>query len=318
MPYIRWLDQTQFADRPSVGEKAAYLGELIHAGLTVPRGFCITADAYRDTFDANNLGDQIVARLAATEMDDPVDLENGAEEIRAWIENASWPVKLLHEIENALAALAVGTAHPTFAVRASRTIDDVPNPAASGLPQAYLAVTGIDAILSSIKKCWTIPWNSRAIYFRHRKKMEPRQMTMAVVIQSMLNADAAGVLFTANPLTGASNEIHIDATWGLGEAVIAARWQPDHFVVAKDTRSIQARVIANKPVMEIVDWENGEQTVAVVPEKQAAASLTDVQVIALAELGQRVEARFKQPQDIEWCCCADGIFLLQARPLAKR
>ncbi|MDE3091838.1 MAG: PEP/pyruvate-binding domain-containing protein, partial [Chloroflexota bacterium] len=249
MPYTRSLDEIRLIDRAWAGDKAAHIGELIHAGFNAPRGFCITADAYRDTLAANQIHAAIAARLKTTEIDDPVELEAAAEEIRAWIESAPIPAPMEQEIHAAAHALLGGAACPLFAVRASRVVEDVPNPAASGLQQAYLAVTA-DALLDHIRKCWSAPWNSRAIYFRNRKKIDQAQVTMAVVVQPMLNADAAGVTFTANPLTGAANEILTDATLGLGEAIIAARWKPDHFVVDKTNHAISDRVIVNKSVME--------------------------------------------------------------------
>jgi phosphoenolpyruvate synthase/pyruvate phosphate dikinase len=313
MPYVRSLDEIRLTDRTFAGEKAAHLGELIHAGFDVPRGWCVTADAYRDALAANQIDQKIAARLAATEIDDPVDLEQAAEEIRAWIESASMPASITQALQTPLGSL---DSNALYAVRASRVIDDVPNPAASGLQQAYLGVPHA-ALIDHVLKCWAIPWNSRAIYFRHRKKIDPSTLTMAVVLQPMLNADAAGVMFTANPLTGA-DELHIDATWGLGEAIIAARWKPDHFVVAKKDHAIVDRVVASKSVMERTAREGGLETVVVPADWQDLACLSDEQVAALAALGERVAGHFQSPQDIEWCRVDDEIFLLQTRLLAKR
>ena len=323
MPFVRGLDEIRLVDHSSTGEKAARLGELIGAGFDVPPGFCVTAEAYRETLIAGQIQGKILARLKTTEIDDPVDLEQAAEEIRGWIENAAIPTPVTTGIHAALEALKPNA---LFAVRASRVVEDVPNPAASGLQQAYLAVPR-ESVIDNVRKCWSAPWNSRAIYFRNRKKIDQNQVRMAVVIQPMLNADAAGVLFTADPLTGAADEIHIDATWGLGEAIIAARWKPDHFVVQKNSPAgeggdsnlaIRDRVIASKIVMELVSPDGGLQTVAVPAERQDTACLSDEQIATLAGLGQKVEAHFKSPQDIEWCRVGERLVLLQTRPLAKR
>ena len=279
-------------------------------------GFCITADAYRDTI-AKPLHDKIIARIAACEIDDPVDLESAAEEIRAWIESAPLPTALVDEVRGAMDALATPGGE-SFAVRASHVVEDVPNPAASGLQQAYLCVVGIDAVLKNIRQCWSSPWNSRAIYFRNRKKLGQEQVTMAIVVQPMIDAEASGVMFTANPLTNATDEIHIDATWGLGEAIIAARWKPDHFVVAKNDLSIRARAVPTKSVMDIVSPEGSFQTVTVAESKQDAACLSDEQFVALATIGKKIESHFNQAEDIEWCRVGDLISLLQTRPLKKR
>lgn len=309
MSYVRWLGEIRLVDRTWAGEKAAVLGELIHAGFEVPRGFCITADAYRDTFAANQINEKISARLASIEVSDPMALEPAAEEIRGWIETVPMDSRVTQEIESAMSQLG-----KSFAIRASRIVEDVPNPSASGLRQAYLGVLR-DQVLDYVRKCWATPWTSRAIYFRHRKKVGPEQVAMGVVVQAMIEAEAAGVLFTANPLSGDGNEIHIDATWGLGEAITAARWKPDRFVVEKSSRAILERSVASKLVMNIVAPEGGVQTLGVPNEKQGVASLSEEQILGLAALGQKVETHFKGLQDIEWCCRGDKIFLLQTRPL---
>lgn len=313
MPFLKSLTEIRITDHALVGDKAANLGELIRAGFDVPRGFCITADAYRGVI-ATPLHDKIIARIAACEIDDPVELEAAAEEIRAWIESAPLPSVLIDEIDNAIKTLD----GKSFAVRVSRIVEDVINPAASGLQQAFLCVVGIDTVLKNIRQCWSSPWNSRAIYFRNRKKMGQSQVTMAIVVQPMIDAEASGVMFTANPLTSATEEIHIDATWGLGEAIIAARWKPDHFVVAKNNLAIRTRAVPSKSVMDIVAPDGSFQTVAVAESKQDAACLSDEQIVALATIGKKIETHFNQTEDIEWCRVGDQISLLQTRPLKKK
>ncbi|MBI5305414.1 MAG: hypothetical protein HY868_25010 [Chloroflexi bacterium] len=309
MTYVRQLNELRLADHNWAGDKAARLGELIAAGFEVPTGFCVGADAYRDVV-ALPLNAQIVARLAQIEIEDPVELETATDEIRAWIENAPLPEALAREVAGAMANAPV-------AVRASRVIEDVPNPAASGVPQAYLGIVGIQNVLDRLRAIWSAPWNSRAIYFRYHKHIAPQQVTMAAVVQPVLNPDAAGVMFTANPLTGATDEIHIDATLGLGAAIIAARWKPDHFVVQRDG-AITRRDIVTQVVMESPAPEGGIQAHAVPNEKQNAPSLSDAQVNALAILGHKIETHFHAPQDIEWCCVGDRIIILQARPLKSK
>lgn len=312
MTFIKSLDEIQPAAISIAGDKAVALGNLIRAGFSVPPGFCLAAEAYRETI-AYSLHDKITARIAAADIDDPMDLEAVTDEIRAWLENAPLSPALVDELQAALKTLN----SRFFAVRASRVFEDVPNPAASGLQQAYLGVAG-DDVLHAIHKVWATPWNSRAIYFRHRKKIDAKQVAMAVVVQPMIDAEASGVMFTANPLTGATDEILIDATWGLGAAIIAARWKPDHFVVAKSDLAIRERTIPEKTVMDIVAAESGVQSVVVPNERQAASSLNDEHIAALASLGQKIEAQFGQAQDIEWCRVDDQIWILQTRQLKKK
>lgn len=309
--FIKPFNEIQPADIFTVGDKAVALGNLVHAGFDVPPGFCLTADAYRETI-ANPLNDKIAARIASTEIDDPMDLEAATNDIRTWIETASLSAILIDEIQIALKTLPA----QFFAVRASRIFEDVPNPAASGLQQAYLGVAG-DDVLGAIRTAWATPWNSRAIYFRQRKKIDVQKVTMAVVIQPMINAEASGVMFTANPLTGATDEILIDATWGLGMAVIAARWKPDHFVVAKNDLTIRERAVPEKTVMDVVAVEGGIQSVVVPNAKQNASSLNDEHVVTLASLGKKIETQLGQTQDIEWCRAGDQFWFLQTRPLQK-
>ncbi len=312
MSFLKPLEQIQLTDLNIAGDKAVYLGELIRAGFAAPRGFCLTSAAYRETI-AHPLNEKIAARLASTEMDDPVDLETATDEIREWILHAPLTPALINDLENATTQLGA----KFFAVRASRVVDDVPNPAASGLPHAYLGVVGTASVLETIRSVWATPWNSRAIYYRHRKKIAPHQVTMAVVIQPMINAEAAGVMFTANPLTGARDEIHLDATWGLGAAVIAARWKPDHFVISKNDLTIRERTIPSKTVMDRVASDGGIQTIVVPNDQQDTASLSETHATTLATLGKQIETHFQSPQDIEWCRVGDQIWILQTRPLKR-
>lgn len=311
--YVQPLAEVKAGDRDWAGEKAVVLSELISAGFDVPAGFCISAAAYRDAFSANQLNDKISSRLAAIEMTDPAQLEQAAGEIRDWIAQAAASDELEAQIQSALAALHA----PMTAVRASRVVEDVPNPSASGMQQAYLAVPA-SAVLEYVRRAWATPWNSRAIYFRQRKKIPPAQVAMAVIVQTMVSADSAGVMFTASPMGKDPNEIHIDAIWGLGEAVNAARWHPDHFVVEKSTLTVRAKNISTKSVMDVAASEGGVQTVGVPEDKQEVACLTDSQISALADTGKRVEAHFAAFQDIEWCLANERILLLQTRPLIRK
>ncbi len=317
MPYLLPLNEIRAGDRDRVGDKAAFLGELLAAGVDVPPGWCLTADAYRAAIAANDVDRRIAARLGATDLDDPVDLEQAADDIRSYIESAVIPTETAELLRQTLEAASGGAWHTSYAVRASRIVQDVVNPRASGLEQAFLGVCGTDAVLAHVAKIWSTPWTSRAIYYRNLKRMDPRTISIAVLIQPMIDAESAGVMFTANPMTLAPGEIHVDATWGLGEAVIAARWAPDHFVIDKAGLVVGERRIANKNVMETVAAEGGMQTVVVGPEMQDRPCLSDAQLVALANTGKRIESLFGAPQDVEWCVGGTKIWVLQTRPLKK-
>jgi pyruvate,water dikinase len=222
----------------------------------------------------------------------------------------------MQQVNEAIAQLESEAGARLYAIRASRVVDDVPNPAASGLQQAYLAVPRVK-VMEHVVKCWGIPWTSRAIYYRNRKKIDQTHLAIAVVVQPMIAADAAGVMFTANPLNGAAGEIHIDSIWGLGSTVVQAKCRPDHFVVEKVNRAIVDRAIAEKDVMDTVAAGGGLQSVGLAPEKRLAACLSDDQVSTLAALGLEVEKLFATPQDIEWCVAGGKAYLLQARELIR-
>ena len=313
MRCVQNLDEIKSGDKSWAGEKAERLGELIRAGFEVPRGFCLSAQAYRDTFNAHQLYEKIAARLEQIEISDPAQLEQAAGEIRSWIEHTPLSNEITQEIQAALGEVTAAS----YAVRASRVVEDVPNPAGSGQQQAHLAVLSA-GVLDAIRRCWATPWNSRAIYFRHRKRIAHTQVTMAVVVQTMVEAEASGVLFTASPLGARTDEIHIDAIWGLGEAVNAARWLPDHFIVDKSNGAIRGKNVTTKTVMDVAAPEGGVQTVGVEEEKQNTASLTDAQTVALAEIGKKIEAHFKTLADIEWCRFGDRFFILQTREMMNK
>lgn len=312
MPYIRWLAELGMSDLDWAGEKACRLGELTRAGLSIPSACVVGSNAYRDTFHSNQLNEKIEEILKAIDINDPAQLEQATGQIRDWIMNGPISSEIEGEILEALKRLN----SPLISVRVSRVSEDVPNPSASGTEQAYLA-TPVSAAFDRIRKCWAAPWNSRAIYFRHRKKIPPQDVSMAVMLQAMINAEAAGVLFTASPMNRNADELHIDATWGLGEAVVAARWRPDHFVLNKKTGAVIERSIASKTVMDVANMEGGVQTVSVEEDLQSCSCLDDEALAQLAALGKKVEEKFTVPQDIEWCRVGNGIFLLQTRGLSR-
>ncbi len=321
MNYLKPLDQLTPLDESIAGSKAVNLGELIRAGFSAPRGFVVTAAAYRDAFAAaqtsaharsESMNDKIAARLATIQMDDPMELENTAKEIRAWVENIPALSALETEIQTALGELDASA----FAVRSSLVAQDIPNPNATRVPRAHLGVRA-ENISDAVRHIWSILWDTRRVYFRHRKKINAAQLAIAAIIQPMIDADAAGLLFTISPRGAAANEIHIDAAWGLGDAVVSARRRADHFVVDKITREIREQSIAQKTVKEVVAASGGIESIGVAAELQDAPSLTDAQMRALADIGARVETHFKSPQDIEWCLKDGEFFLVQTRAMNR-
>lgn len=283
-----------------VGGKAMNLGELIRAGFAVPSGFCVTTAAYTLVSAGAGL-DPLLRELAMQPRDDPARQAELAAAVRAALLQAPIPSEVIAAIAAAYQTLGQGEPVPA-AVRSSATAEDLPTASFAGQQETYLNIVGRDAVLAAVQRCWASLWTDRAVSYRARLGIDPHSVRLAVVVQRMVDAQAAGVLFTANPLSGKRRQAVIDATSGLGEALVSGAANPDHFVI--DT-----------PTGAIVERRMGD-TRAEQPQPSDVACLSDRQVCALAELGARVEARFGSPQDIEWAIDrADQIFLVQARPI---
>ena len=302
------LDRTLL---PVVGGKAANLGELIHAGFSVPAGFCVTTPAY--ALVSAGL-ESTLAELAATPLDDVVRQASLAAAARAALLHAPVPANVSAAITAAYQKLFQGEPTPV-AVRSSATAEDLPEASFAGQQETYLNIVGIQGVLTAIQHCWASLWTERATSYRHSRGIDPRTVRLAVVVQRMVDAQVAGVLFTANPLTGKRREIVIEANPGLGEAVVSGATNPDYFVVTTTTGEIVEHRLGDKQVVIRAAADGGTEIIKQVAPS-ATPCLSDVQVRALAELGAQVEARAGSPQDIEWAIDASGhIWLLQARPI---
>lgn len=291
-------------DLASAGGKGANLGELIRADFPVPDGFVVVTAAY-DRFVADSHLDETIARVIREEPGD------GAA-IRAAFEGARIPREIEQEIVEAYRGRLDAGA---VAVRSSATAEDLPGAAFAGQQDTFLNVSDEQALLDAIRRCWASLWTDRAIAYRERQGIDQQTVKLAVVVQQMVEANVAGVLFTANPVTGKRRQAVIDASPGLGEAVVSGMVNPDHFVVDTATGEILERRLGDKQVAVRAVAGGGTQSV----ESDGSAdlaSVTDEQVRDLAGLGGRVEAHYGTPQDTEWAIDEEGrIWLLQARPI---
>jgi phosphohistidine swiveling domain-containing protein len=307
---LEMLDRTSL---PLAGGKAANLGELIHAGFHVPVGFCITTVAYERVAAQAHL-DASLSRLEVVSREDSAERLEQATAIRTTLCQTLLPREVTEAITSAYQTLSVDSPIPV-AVRSSATAEDLPNATFAGQQETFLHVIGIQALLASVQRCFASLWTNRATQYRSSLGITPRSVRLAIVVQRMVEAEVAGVLFTANPLTGKRRECVIDANPGLGEAVVSGATNPDHFVVQTTTGEIIERRLGNKQVVIRATAGGGTQKVEV-GSLPARACLSDSQIYALAALGQQVEALYRTPQDIEWAIDACGqIELLQARPI---
>ncbi|MDQ0076411.1 PEP/pyruvate-binding domain-containing protein [Arthrobacter oryzae] len=295
---------------PRVGGKAANLGETTGAGLPVPPGFCLTTDAYRRAVRPAGL-EEVHAALAATGTNDLGAQAGLAARARELILGVEIPPEIADAVRESYAAL--GTDVPV-AVRSSATAEDLPFASFAGQQDTYLNVVGADAVLAAVRQCWASLWTDRAVSYRATHGISPSTVALAVVVQRMVDAAVAGVLFTANPVTGRRHEAVIDASPGLGEAVVSGAVNPDHFVVDTDSKEIRERRPGDKGIAIRPVPGGGTERVTLAPD--SAPSLSDVQIRALAALGSRVERHYRAPQDIEWAIDgADKLWLTQSRPI---
>ncbi len=302
------IDATQVA---LVGGKAAHLGELSRIeGISVPAGFCVTTDAFQRIMAEAPSIDERIDRLARVDADDRETIRTLSAEIRRTIEGIAIPDDLAAAITRSLALLGE---HAAYAVRSSATTEDLPTASFAGQQDTYLNVVGPAAILQHISRCWASLFTERAVSYRLRNGFDHRKVHMAVVVQQMVFPEAAGVLFTADPVTGNRKVAVVEATFGLGEALVSGMVNADAYTVRDG--EVVARAVATKQVAIHALPAGGTQETAIDRERQDQPALSDAQVVRLAELGRRIEAHFGHPQDIEWCLVDDGFQIVQSRAI---
>ncbi|MFE4541271.1 PEP/pyruvate-binding domain-containing protein [Arthrobacter sp. NPDC056727] len=287
------------ADLAAAGGKGAALGELVRQGFPVPPGFIITTDAYRMLLAGTGLG-------AALDGSDQNTDDGGTR--RALFASFDMPTGLRAEIADAYAALGGGA----VAVRSSATAEDLPGAAFAGQQDTYLNVLGEEAVAKAVADCWASLWTDRAIAYRRRQGIDPHEVAIAVVVQKMVPADAAGVMFKANPVTGERSETVVDASPGLGEAVVSGRVTPEHYVL--DGRG-RLRSFAPGGGEVVVSPDAGGGTREQPGRRSSDPSLTADQLRELADLGRKSQAHFGRPQDMEWALAGGRIHVLQSRPM---
>ncbi|WP_329461509.1 rifamycin-inactivating phosphotransferase [Streptomyces sp. NBC_01431] len=305
---LQEIDETQVA---VVGGKGAHLGGLSRIeGIHVPGGFCVTTGAFRRIMaDAPSL-DERLDQLSRLNPDDREAIRTLSGQIRRTIEATAIPDELAAAITHVLARSGERAA---YAVRSSATAEDLPTASFAGQQDTYLNVMGPTAVLQHVSRCWASLFTERAVTYRQRNGIDHRTVHMAVVVQQMVFPQAAGILFTADPVTGNRKVATVDAGFGLGEALVSGLVNPDVFKV-RDGEVI-AKTIAAKQRAVLALPAGGTQHVAIDSQRQEQPALTDAQVLRLVQLGRRIEAHFGRPQDIEWCLVDDGFQIVQSRPI---
>ncbi|CAI1491961.1 MULTISPECIES: phosphoenolpyruvate synthase [Thermococcus] len=329
--FIRWFEELSKKDVPLVGGKGANLGELTNAGIPVPPGFCVTAEAYKyfvenvKVEDGRTLQEWIMDIISKTNVDDSKQLQENTAKIREKIIQMPMPEEIAKEIEDAYKKLSqrFGKDAVYVAVRSSATAEDLPEASFAGQQETYLDVYGVDDVIDKVKKCWASLWTARATFYRAKQGFDHSKVYLSAVVQKMVNSEKSGVMFTANPVTNDRNEIMINASWGLGEAVVSGSVTPDEYIVEKGTWKIKEKFIAKKEVMVVRNPETGKGTVYVKvaeylgPEWVEKQVLTDEQIVEVAKLGAKIEEHYGWPQDIEWAYDKDDgkLYIVQSRPI---
>lgn len=292
------------------GGKAANLGEMLDAGLPVPGGFVVLTEAYRRYFAANDRAGQLRSRLEQAAEDGTDGLL--ASQVRELFLNGVMPQELADQILGAYERLG----RPATAVRSSANAEDLPGASFAGQYCSFLNVRGEAELLKAVRECWASLWNERAVSYRQKQGIENRDLAHGVVVQRLVPAEISGILFTANPVNGRRDQLLLNASWGLGEAIVGGQVTPDQWVVNKTDGAVLESFVSRKDVMTIRE-SDGIRLVPVPAEKVQASTLNAEQVQTLVRMALQAEAHFRAPQDIEWAFSDGEFHLVQSRPITS-
>ncbi|MHB9134351.1 MAG: phosphoenolpyruvate synthase [Armatimonadota bacterium] len=313
MEAVRWFEALDKGSVNIAGGKGANLGELAKAGMPVPPGFVVTTEAFRQFLAARGEDAKIPEELAVLDVNDTAKLDAAAEAIQQRIRTMTIPDEIAGAIRDAYHQLAEGGEPPFVAVRSSATAEDTPRYSFAGMNESFLNVRGDEELLDAIRRCYASLYGARVIFYRKTEGIPEEKIAIAVVVQRMVNADAAGVLFTVHPATGDPNLLVIEGAWGLGDAVVSGSVNPDHFEVRKDTRTIVQHQITHKDFRDIRTPDGKTVREELTSPQADEPCLTDEQVLRLTDLGIRIEEHYGMPEDIEWAREGDQLYIVQAR-----
>jgi rifampicin phosphotransferase len=294
-----------------VGGKGANLGEISKVeGIRVPDGFCISTEAFKRIIGATPSINELLDQLSLLKVEDRNKIRELSGEIRRLIEEVAVPEDIHQEVARHFSRLGEENA---YAVRSSATAEDLPTASFAGQHDTYLNILGKEAILMHVSKCWASLYSERAVTYRIRNGFDHRKVQLAVVVQKMIFPQAAGILFTADPVTSNRKVSSIDASFGLGEALVSGLVNADVYKV-RNGRVI-AKKISIKRLAVFASQEGGTKEQEIAPERQNEQALTDEQILQLEHVGRKIEEHFGHPQDIEWCLADDTFYIVQSRPI---
>ncbi|SEP00234.1 phosphoenolpyruvate synthase [Propionispora vibrioides] len=309
-PYVLFFNQIDASSLSYVGGKGANLGEMTQAGFPVPGGFCITTYAYKEFVETSTEMSAFFTALDQIELADLEQVRVIAQQIRTHVEQIPIPLSIKDAIIQAWAKQ--GTEN-FYAVRSSATAEDLPGASFAGQQDTYLNVKGQEELLWHVRKCWASLFTDRAIVYRAKNGFDHRNIYLSVVVQQLISPDTAGIMFTADPVNGNRTVVSIDASFGLGEALVSGQVSADLYKVKNS--HIVSKKLAKKKLAIYALPEGGTVTKEIPPEQQDQQALSDRQISELAVLGKKIEQHYGVPQDIEFCVAKDEIYIVQSRPI---
>ncbi|BDZ69623.1 phosphoenolpyruvate synthase [Methanobacterium petrolearium] len=317
MEYVEFFEELKKEDVDIAGGKGANLGELTQAGIPVPPGFVITSATYQKFMDETGITQEIMDILNALDVNNNKELQESAREIKKIIKETEIPDEISNLIIEAYNALChrIGKENAFVAVRSSATAEDLPEASFAGQQDTYLNVKGPEDLIKYVRKCWASLFEARAIFYREENNFDHSKVYIAVVVQEMVDAQKAGVMFTVHPSTG-EEKILIEGAWGLGEGVVSGTVTPDTYWMDKATGKILEKQVSEKKTMFQKKSENGQTVqVPVSDELKNKQVLDETELTQLVELGKNIQEHYKFPQDTEWAIEDGEIFMLQSRPV---
>jgi pyruvate,water dikinase len=308
--FTKNFKQLSYKDVGVAGGKGASLGEMTQAKLPVPPGFVLLANAFDRFLEETDLGVEVTSVLKKVKHSELHSVAKASEVIRQLIDNAKIPEDIADEVISEFKKLKVKLA----AVRSSATAEDSSTASWAGELETYLNVTE-ENLMESVKLCWSSLFTTRAIFYRFEKKMHKKQVSVAVVIQAMVESEISGIAFSVHPVTKNKNQMIIEAGWGLGEAIVSGQVTPDAYVVDKRDLSIIDINIAKQEMMIVRDGAKGTKHMKIQKVKQEKQKISGKQIIELAKICANIEKHYKKPQDIEWAFAKGKFYITQSRPI---
>ena len=313
MEWLAWFDVIPDEDLAlAAGGKGASLCRMFRAGLKVPEGFIVRSEMFTEFMIKSGLRDKVLAMIDEIDFSSTSDLIEKAENIRKTICDTDMPDDMADMLKEYYSKFNNGP----VAVRSSGTAEDLDDASFAGQQETFLFVIGEEELLRYVKECWASLYNDRAIFYRKEKGFDEKEVSIAVVVQKMVNAEKAGVLFTVNPVTKNPDECMLEAAWGLGESVVSGIVTPDNLWINKKTGEVITEYISEKESMVVRESERGGSKVVDVPEElREAPVLSEEEYMALVDVANKIEEFYQKPEDVEWAFEDGQLYMLQSRPI---